>query len=96
MESVNRTIQGLAEEYLTEWQVQKDYLRKINRNNEKLIKYTDDAIMRKGAYDYRDRLKMVLDILQHLGKLDSKFKMHKNETDRIRTNIIKLNPHKKI
>ncbi len=68
MDSINKRIQELAKEYLVEWQTVGDYLRKINKNEKKLIKYADEARLRLGSDDYEDGQKMVSDILKHIEK----------------------------
>ena len=95
MKSINKMIQELAKNYLVEWQVQKDYLRKIDRNNKKLAKYSHEAHWRKGADDYDDALKLISDISKNLNRLKSKLVMHEKNMDLIRSDIIKLNPYKK-
>ena len=94
MKSSYKTIQGLAEEYLVEWQTQRDYLRKIDRNNKKLMKYAREAHWRAGADDYVDKIWLVLKILKHMNNLKSKLGMHEENIDLIRSNIIKSNPYK--
>ena len=96
MEPANKTIQELAKEYLVEWQVGKDYLRKVHRNTKKLTKYVDEAHRRSGADDYGDNLRFVLDMLENLNNLNLKLEMHEKEADRIRCKITKLNPYQKL
>ena len=94
MKSTYKTIQGLAEEYLVEWQTKRDYLRKIDRNKKKLMKYACEAHWRVGADDYVDKILLVLKILKHINNLKSKLGMHEESIALIRSKIIKLNPYK--
>lgn len=96
VDSINKRIQELVKEYLVEWQTVGDYLRKINKNEKKLIKYADEARLRLGSDDYEDGQKMVSDILKHIEKLKIKFYIHRKESEQIRINIVKLNPYKKM